>query len=195
MLRNLKTLPAECVATTRSVDATAFREWQTRVVSYTGLGGKESLTGIITKKVLTPALRSDINRTRFSPNGKFLLVQDDSGINVVSRDPLQPLFRIDAPDAKPAQFTPDSSTVVFHTANMRVESWDVAERKLKTAHEVVVRKNCIQTTLSPDGKELACLDSDLGLSVIEVATGSPLYEKKSFTRVGFFEALAFLLYP
>jgi beta-barrel assembly-enhancing protease len=193
MLRGLKTLPPECLAASRSDNDAEFRQWQASVVSYTGLGGKESLTGVITRKSLTPALRSDINHTRFSPDGKFLLVQDDSGINVVSREPLAPLFRIDAPDAKPAQFTPDSRLVVFHTSNMRFESWDVAEQKLKNAYEVVVRKSCIQTALSPDGKEIACLDSDLGLNLIDVATSASIYEKKSFTHVGFFEALSFLL--
>ena len=193
MLNGLKTLPPECLAAHRSDKDSEFRQWQASVVSYTGLRSKESLTGLITKKSLTPALRSDINHSRFSPDGKFLLVQDDSGINVVSREPLAPVFRIDAPDAKPAQFTPDSRTVVFHTSNMRVEFWDVAEQKLKNAYEVVVRKSCIQTALSPDGKEISCLDSDLGLNLIEVATSTSIYEKKSFTQVGFFEALSFLL--
>lgn len=193
MLRGLKTLPPECLAARRSDNDSEFRQWQTSVVSYTGLGGKESLTGLITKKPLTPALRSDINHSRFSPDGKFLLVQDDSGINVLSREPLAPLFRIDAPDAKPAQFTPDSDAIVFHTSKMRVESWDVAEQKLKNAYEVVVRKGCIQTALSPDGKEISCLDSDFGLNLFEVATSTSIYEKKSFTQVGFFEALSFLL--
>ena len=193
MLSGLKTLPQACLTTRRAGNDSEFRQWQASVVSYTGLGGKESLTGLIAKKPLTPALRSDIKHSRFSPDGKFLLVQDDSGINVLSREPLASLFRIDAPDAKPAQFTPDSSTVVFHTPNLRVEFWDVTEQKLKNAYEVVVRKSCIQTALSPDGKELSCLDSDLGLNLVEVATSASLYEKKSFTQVGFFEALSFLL--
>lgn len=193
MLRGLKTLPPECLAANRPEHESEFRQWQTKVVSYTGLGGKEALTGLITKTALDPALRSDINHSRFSPDGKLLLVQDDSGINVLSRDPLAPLFRIDALDARPAQFTPDSRAVVFHTSNMRVESWDVAEKKLKNAYEVVVRKGCIQTALSPDGKEISCLDGDFGLNLFDVATSTLIYEKKSFTQMGFFEALSFLL--
>src|SRR6185312_7961506 len=189
MLKSLGTLPAECRGAHAASTETDFRKWQTSVVAYSNLKGKESLTGVISKKSLSPALRSDISHSRFSPDGKLLLVQDDSGISVLARDPFDTLFRIDAPDAKPAQFTPDSSGVVFYTPNLRVELWDVAEKKLKSAHEVVIRKSCAQTALSSDGKELACLDSDLTLNVFEVATGNSLFEKKSFTHMGFFDVL------
>lgn len=193
MLRGLSTLPPECRGTRLASNEDEFHQWQASVVNYTGNASRESVPGLITKTALKPPLRSDINHLRFSPDGKFLLAQDDSGINVLSRQPLASLFRIDAPDAKPALFTPDSRTIVLYTPNLRVEYWDIAEKKLKTAYEVVVRKSCVQTALSPTGKELACLDSDFGLNLFEVATGAPIYEKKGFTEMGFMEALGFIL--
>ena len=39
------------------------------MISYSGLGRKESLHGVIAKRPLSPPLRSDINWLRFSPNG------------------------------------------------------------------------------------------------------------------------------
>jgi WD40 repeat protein len=193
MLRGLKTLPPECLATRSATEDADFRQWQTSVVSYSSLTKNESLTGLISRTPLKPALRSEINHARFSPDGKLLLVQDDSGINVLSRQPLAPLFRIDALDARPAQFTPDSQAIVFHTSNMRVEHWDTAEQKLKNAYEVIVRKSCLQTALSPDGKQISCLDTEFGLNLIEVATSTTIFEKKSFTKPGFIEALSVLL--
>ncbi|MFN2513238.1 MAG: hypothetical protein ABR568_17675, partial [Pyrinomonadaceae bacterium] len=152
MLKGLEFLPAACRGVRNIASGEEFRQWQTAVVSYTSnLGRKESVPGLISKQVLQPALRSDINLLRFSPDGKFILAQDDSGINVLSHEPLAPLFRIDAMEAKPAQFTPDSSMIVFSTSNMRVEVWDVAEKKIKTAYELVTRKKCLQTALAPDG--------------------------------------------
>jgi WD40 repeat protein len=164
-----------------SVNSSEFQHWQTAVVAYNGLGRKEVVRGVVNKTALSPALRSDLNHARFSLDGKFILAQDDSGVSVLTREPLAPLFRIDAPDAKPAQFSADSKTVILYTPNLRVEVWDIAEQKLQTAYEVVLRKACAQTALSPDGKILACLDSDFGLSLAEVATGNIIFEKKSFT--------------
>jgi len=189
MLRGLSSLPAECLGTRVTANTEEFQRWQAAVVSHTGLGRKESLRGQTLKESLKPALRSDINHLRFSPDGKFILAQDDSGINVLSRQPFASLFRIHAADARPAQFTPDSRQIVFHTPNMRVEIWDIAEQKLKTAREAVVRKVCLQTALSPDGNALACLDGDFGLSLIEVQTGNSFLEKKSFSRLEFYDAL------
>jgi WD40 repeat protein len=194
MLKGLESLPAECRGVRNTASGGEFRQWQTIVVSYTGnLGRKESVPGLISKQALQPALRSDINQLRFSPDGKFILAQDDSGINVLSREPLAPLFRIDATDAKPAQFTPDSRMIVFSTSNMRVEVWEVAEKEIKAAYELVTRKKCLQIALAPDGKVLACLDSDFGLNLFEVATGTAIFEKKAFTQVGFSDVFMMLL--
>lgn len=193
MLKGLTALPPGCISQRLAINSSEFQQWQTAVVSYTGLGRKEAVRGVVTKHVLNPALRSDLSHARFSPDGKFILAQDDSGISVISREPLAPLFRIDAPEAKPAHFSADSKTVVLYTPNLRVEVWDIAEQKLQTAYEVVLRKACVQTTLSPEGKTLACLDSEFGLSLADVATGTVIFEKKSFTQVGFSDIFSLLL--
>lgn len=193
MLKSLAALPPNCIGSPIAANSADFQQWQTAVISYTGLGRKESVPGVLNKKSLTPALRSDLNHARFSSDGKYILAQDDSGVTVLTREPLATLFRIDAPEAKPANFSPDSKTVVLYTPNLRVEMWDIAEQKLQTAYEVVVRKSCVQTALSPDGKTLACLDRDLGLNLVEVATGALIFEKKSFTQVGFSDLFTLLL--
>jgi WD40 repeat protein len=192
MLKGLATLPPECLGTKVTSTSAEFQQWQSVVIGYTGLRMKESLTGLLAKRSLNPALRSDIHHLRFSPDGQYLLAQDDSGISVLNRK-LTSLFRIYAPDARPAQFSPDSTRIVFHTPNLRVESWDVKEQKLKNAHEVILRRGCLQTTLSSDGKTLACLDTEYGLVLVDTATGTPIVEKKSFSRVGFSDIFMLLM--
>ena len=77
-----------------------------------------------------------------------MLVQDESSINVLTRQPFVPVFHIDAPNANHAHFTPDSQSIVFHTTNLRVEKWSVAEKKLTDVREIVVNKGCLQTKLA-----------------------------------------------
>ena len=180
MLRNAAILPAACIDPHGATASDEFQGWKSLVVNYTGLGRKESIHGLVSKRLLDPGLRSEINHLKFSPDGKYILAQDDSGINVLSREPFAALFRIDANEAKHAQFSPDSQTIVFYNSDLRVQIWDVAEQKLKTAHDMVIHRNCHQTALSPDGKDLACLDSDLNIALFDVASGNQVFLKKSF---------------
>jgi WD40 repeat protein len=180
MLKDSAAIPPACIEARAVMAAAEFQRWQTEVVNYIGLGRKEALHGVVKKITLEPPLRGDINLLRFSPDGRYVLAQDDSGINVLTHEPFAPLFRIDALEAQPAQFSPDSQEVIFTTAALRVEVWSIAEQKLKSAREMFVRKGCLQSLISPDGKTLACLDTDLDLNLYDVQSGEVVIQKKSF---------------
>ena len=188
MQKALSTLPAGCISKRAGSPQAEFEQWQSAVVGYAGLGRRESLHGVVAQRHLSPPLRSDIEHLRFSPDGQYILAQDESSITVLTREPFAPVFRIEARDAKPASFSPDSQQVVFYTDNLRVERWSVAEQKLADVKEVVVRKGCLQTALSPDGHLLACLSPNLDLSLIEVASGQTLAQKKKFFLLGYWRA-------
>src|SRR5204863_841182 len=47
-------------------------------------------------------------------------------------------------------------------------------------NELAVRKPCLQSTLSPDGKLLACYDTDFNLALLDVSTATPVFQKKEF---------------
>jgi hypothetical protein len=192
MLRQLADLPAECKQQTFRPDQAEFLKWQRAVVTYKQFGRKESLPGLVKKTKLDPPLRSTVYHMRFSLDGKFLLAQDDSGISVLTRQPLALDFRISAPNAYPAQFSPDSKQVVLYTPNLRVEVWDIAEQSLASADEIVLRGACLQTRLSPDGHTLACLDEKASLLLFDVKDGSQIFEKKSFTTPSVFELLTWV---
>jgi WD40 repeat protein len=179
ILRGVSTLPRGCVAARSAATPEEFRRWQASVVSHAATRG-ESLRGVISKTRLEPPLRGEVNYLRFSPDGRYILSQDDGGIDVLTRVPLKHLFRVDAPEARPAQFTPDSSTLVFHNAQLRVEEWDVSAQKMKSAKELYARDGCIQTALAPDGRTLACLDGKFALALYDTASGEPFFQKKEF---------------
>ena len=165
---------------TASAPSTDFLDWQAKVIAYSGLGTKEALTGVIAKKALDPPLRTDLNYLRFSPDGQYAIAQDDSSIFVLSRDPFDLLLRIDAPEARLAQFTPDSKEIVFDTRGMRVERWNVDDQERTDIQELAVPEGCVATRLSPDGKSLACLNQNLDISLIEASTGNVLFMKKAY---------------
>ena len=179
IMKGLGSLPAQCVAARAAASPEEFKNWQEAVVRLSASRG-ESLRGVISRTRLDPPLRGDINHLRFSPDGRHILAQDDGGIDVLAREPLAHLFRVDAPEARPAQFTPDSQSVVFHNRELRVEEWGVAGRKLKSAKELYARESCLQTALAPDGRTLACLDAKFALVLYDVQSGEPFFQKKDF---------------
>ncbi len=132
---------------------------------------------------LEPPMRSALVQVLFSPNGAYVLAQDENSIHVLSRSPLKLLFTIDAPGAQLARFTPDSTHVTFHYQTMRVENWEIATRKRESYHELVDYEGCPQTSLSPDGKTFVCLSVTRGgvwLKLSDVETGKRFYDNKNF---------------
>lgn len=193
MLKAASQLPPECVPKREAAADEEFKRWQSSIIAYTGLGRRESLRGVLSKTQLSPRLQNDIRRLRFSPDGKYVLAQDDSGMTVLTREPFAPLFRAEAEEARAAHFTPDSQGFVFYTDNLRVERWDIAAQKQADVKEVIVRKGCLQTAISPDGKFLACFGPEFDLNLIDVSTGQSVFRKKDFWLPSYARGFGFLL--
>lgn len=197
LLKNTAGMPKSCVDPAAIEQKSSFQGWQQAVIAYSGTGEKtvDLADALVRKSVLDPPLQDDFRRIRFSPDGKHLLVQDESGITVLTREPLAPLFRIRAADARLANFSPDSASIVFYTNGLRVERWSVAEKKQSSAHEILERRHCLQSELSPDGNTFVCFDEETTLRAYDVNSGSVIYEKKNFALINWFAAyLALMLH-
>src|SRR5581483_10813956 len=159
MTQSAPQVPSTCVAR-RDNTETAVTAWQKLVIEYSDNLAHENLPGLISKRALTEHLRPEIQQIRISHDGKYVMAQDPSNIFVLTRSPFQVLFRIDAAEARSAQFTPDSKAIVFDTVTFngspRVEQWSIATRQRTAVHEIYLRDGCTSTSLSPDGKFLAC---------------------------------------
>ena len=130
---------------------------------------------------------------RFSPDGRYVLAQGGSGITVLTVQPFRVLSRISAEDANLAEFTPNSRQIVFLSSRSalslpssngtaHVEQWDVANHPRSAFTEIRLH-GCATNALSPDGRVLACLDSDGTLQFVDVASGQTTLERKHFGRL------------
>ena len=193
MQKQAAVLAASCKTATKSENSPEYQKWQAAVVRYTGLGRKEELHEVFGKSKLNPPLQSDLRYIRFSPDGKYLLAQDESTIYVMTREPLAAKFTIYAPDAHPAKFTADSQAIAFFTGTLRVETWSVADQERTGTTEMVIPGGCTQSDLSPEGKYLACFTPDYDLAIYEVASGDQKFLKKNFSQPTFMQYYAMII--
>jgi hypothetical protein len=196
IIKDTPAMPAACVSA-RSDNAVAYQKWKTAVIEYSGASAtrQAALPGLVSKRVLTERLRPEIQDIRISPDGKYVLAQDDSNAFVLERKPLKAVFHFDAPEAAPGQFTPDSRGIVLLFdavgASPRVERWDIASQKRLEVHEIYTLGGCDVSKVAPDGKTLACLTREVNatgmlkynLDLYDVATGASFYHKKAWVDV------------
>jgi WD40 repeat protein len=161
-----------------------YEKWQAEVIAFNGTGLREELSGIIYRKNLQPPLRSDVSHFRFSPDGRFLLAQDLASIHVISVAEARVLFSIPADETYAAQFTPDSSAVVFSDRHLQVEWWSIPQQRRTFVQLLAPRWDCLQSKLSPDGRTLACINQLGDFRLLDVSTGNVLYEKKRMIMWG-----------
>lgn len=198
-------MPSACIAP-HPQDAAAFQHWQQAVIAYTSApaiaSGMESLHGLIWKRQLSPPLESEISNMKFSPDGKYLLAQDDFNVYVLTHIPLKPVFRIPTNDAGPADFTPDSQSILISTPALHIEKWDIASEKRTGVYEVVTPNPCFQTKVSPDGSLVACIrpkfDGQLSfdLSLLESASATQVLDKANLYAASYsdlYELVLFIL--
>jgi WD40 repeat protein len=190
-LKEVSSLPRACREAASPAQPDEFYRWQSAVLHYNGIGHAEKLPGVLSRKGLNNPLRGDIEHFRFSPDGNYLLAQDEGGIYVLTRDPLKFLFRIDAVDAQPAQFSPDAKQVVFFSSRLRVETWDIEREEQVNVADVPALHGCRETALSPDARYFACFDGAFGLSLFDVTSGEILVQIPQFYTLEYsFDAFA-----
>ena len=186
ILKLVNSLPPGCGAAQPN-DSPEFQAWQALVATNRPILLEPSAKPL-NEVALNPPLRMELEGLRFSRDGKYILAQDESSVFVLTRQPFGQVFRFDAEGALHAQFSPDSSHIVFHTRSLHIEDWSIADQKLSASHELLSRRHCVQAKLSPDGRTLFCISFasmldvalDTDLDVLDTATGNVLFEKKSF---------------
>ncbi len=176
-------LSAECKAATPGKSA-SFAEFQQKLRTQVPSWVIDPTPGL-TSFTLDPPMRPAIDRIRFSPDGNFILAQNNASVHVLSRAPLKLLFTIDAPGAEGAHYSPDSRRVSFAYPDRRVESWDIVAQKRESAHDLIDYKGCLESALAPDGRTFVCMKFEgegVGLTLLDVETEKPFYVNKKFNE-------------
>lgn len=180
MITALKTIPAACLDKLAASRRSDFETWKSVVINYSGFGAKESLNGLMYRRPLVP-MRSEIRYLRFSPDGQYILAQDESTVTVLKREPLSVVFRVDVEDAFPAIFSTDSSKLIVYNHNLRVQQWNISDKRLISTYEVALPSvGYWQTRISPAGNYVACYAYNADLIIYDVATGNEIYKEKEF---------------
>lgn len=189
LLKNSVPLMQGCVTKPAGAErTTGFVEWQKAVAASEFASVREEIPGLVSKRALTPPLRSDLRTVHYSPDGKYLLAQDDSSIYLISTDPVSSIFRIDAPDTYPAQFTPDSRALVFYDKELRVQKWDLQGKRI-WVHQMALSRRCRQTALSHSGEVLACLDEQFQPVLVDVNSSTVIASGNKLNSMMRFEEM------
>jgi hypothetical protein len=139
---------------------------------------QEQVHGVLSRAQLSPPLRGPARQIRFSANGKFLLVQVESGIYILSRDPLEMRAWIYAREILPARFSADSRTLVLATRNLEITWWSLADNRKIDEKILKTRDGCLVSELSASGELAACLDPALMLEVYRTDTGEQILAER-----------------
>ena len=149
---------------------------------------------VLSARRLSPPLHSGNRRVVFSPDGKYLLAQDDSGVTLFTRAPLAQKFHIDADDAVSAAFTADSQNVVIASNSLRYEIVSVAGSGSGDSRQFSPQATaCAAAKLSTSGNVFACLDDGDAMHIFDVASGAEMQIARKATvssLLGGFEQLS-----
>jgi hypothetical protein len=140
----------------------------------------EQLHSVLSQSILNPPLRSPEVSLRFSHNGKYLLVQDPSGVNVMSTKPLAMLIRIGAVDLYPAQFSADSQSFTVVSSSLTYGTWSLPGAQKIAGGNLPVGDSCLDGQLSPDSQFLACVSPKFNFKLLEISSQKVIFAESLF---------------
>ena len=137
--------------------------------------GRENLHGVLSRVPLVPPLRSGSFYLRFSPDRRYLLARDSSGVFVFSANSLKFLVYIEADRLYHASFTPDSQAIRIVGQDLRVATRNIENLQQLDVKTLPVKEDCLSVAVASNGTRLACTGTDFSLRVFDLATAEEIY--------------------
>jgi len=137
---------------------------------------RQKLHSILSQSVLTPPLRSPEVALRFSPNGKYLLLQDASGVAILSTNPLAIIFHIPIGDIYPAQFSADSESVTIVSRGLTFATWQLPSGQKVAGGDLPLHDECLDGQLSPGAQYFACIAPEFTFTLVEISAQKSVFE-------------------
>lgn len=150
---------------------------------------------VLSRQPLRPAMRSRKARVAFSPDGKYLLLQNDSGVSLFRTQPLKPVLHIDADYLYPVRFSGDSQSLSGVSFALRTVRWRVPNGEVLSVGELQVPDGCLGGDLSPDGESFVCHQVDLSIHVYDLNSRREMFAEEPHLRIPQSVTVPFALPP
>jgi hypothetical protein len=144
---------------------------------------RQNLHSVLSHFLLAPPLRSPEVTLRFSPNGKYLLFRDASGVAVLSTSPLEFVFYVQTEYIYPAQFSADSESITIVSRALSFGTWKVASGQKIASGDLPFEDGCQDGQLSPNGRYFACITPDFKFALSDVSTQKTVFEDSLYAFV------------
>ena len=172
MLQQLEEIPVGCRRPDSDAGSEEFEKWQFAAALARPESESRYPSGPEPTVQLTPKLRQELSQVKFSPDGRYILAQDDDGLYVTNRSSFELVATIPARFAHPAIFHRDSSKVIFVDLDSRIEIWDIEKGEPIAAYEPLLPPQCASIQPSPDGRTIACLSRlNQQVRLVDLASG------------------------
>jgi hypothetical protein len=135
----------------------------------------ESLHGVLSRHALSPPLRDATVTLLYSPDGRYLMVQNTSGVYLFSREPLRLIAYFSADDIYPVQFSADSKTIVSIGRGLMLTRANLPAGRKQEERELPFQNGCLQAEFAPGADYFACLAPSLTLVVLRLSTSEPVF--------------------
>ena len=135
------------------------------------------MQGVLSRRLLKPPLRNAKVTVRYSPDGRSLMIQNPSGIYLLSRQPLVLTAHFNAENLYTPRFSSDSQSMTAVGFGLQMYREKVPSGANLEQMELPFKNGCIDARLSPGGDYFACLSPDYKLIVYQLSTKQAIFSE------------------